>query len=232
MSERWDEAPEDEASASLITLVMAAGCSRRFGPDDKRLVRLAGAQTLLAASLAAARALSVQRLLVLRRGESPGRLGLRLDAGLDAGLGDASGEGEARDGVVADAASCHWITTSASEGGLGDSLADAFRWLSASPDHRTLAAAAVWLGDMAWIGASTCRQLARQARRDTILRPVYQGQPGHPVIFGRDLWPALCSLSGDDGAREVLKANPNACRTLAVDDPGVVMDLDEPITRA
>ncbi|MEG0245615.1 MAG: NTP transferase domain-containing protein, partial [Pseudomonas sp.] len=61
-----------------------------------------------------------------------------------------------------------------------------------------------------------------------IVLPLYQGQRGHPVIFGRAFWPALVQLQGDQGGRQIIQDNPQACVTVAVDDAGVVLDVDVP----
>ncbi len=38
-------------------------------------------------------------------------------------------------------------------------------------------------------------------------RAVYGGAPGHPVLIGRDLFPAVAELTGDQGARDLLVAH-------------------------
>jgi CTP:molybdopterin cytidylyltransferase MocA len=37
-----------------------------------------------------------------------------------------------------------------------------------------------------------------------IARAIWQGTPGHPVVFARSVWPELTELTGDRGARELL----------------------------
>ena len=61
-----------------------------------------------------------------------------------------------------------------------------------------------------------------------IANPVRNGTAGHPVIFAKAEWPEL--LSGDlaDGARSVIAAHEKDARTLAVDDDGVLIDVDTP----
>ncbi len=54
------------------------------------------------------------------------------------------------------------------------------------------------------------------------------GQPGHPVIFPRDLWPALAALTGDEGGRAVLQANKGRVRVIALPGPMAILDLDTP----
>jgi molybdenum cofactor cytidylyltransferase len=59
-----------------------------------------------------------------------------------------------------------------------------------------------------------------------IAAPMHQGRRGNPVGFGRSHLQALCRLSGDVGARALLQAHPVTC--IAVDDPGVLRDIDVP----
>ncbi|MNW20546.1 MobA-like NTP transferase domain protein [compost metagenome] len=48
------------------------------------------------------------------------------------------------------------------------------------------------------------------------------------MLFGRDFWPALARLTGDEGARSVVKANPASCVRVEVPDTGVLLDVDKP----
>ena len=58
--------------------------------------------------------------------------------------------------------------------------------------------------------------------------PRHAGQQGHPVIFGRDFWPALGQLAGDEGARAVVRAQRDCCVVVDVEDAGVLRDVDTP----
>jgi len=58
--------------------------------------------------------------------------------------------------------------------------------------------------------------------------PQHDGRQGHPVLFGRDFWAALSRLTGDEGARSVVRAHPASCIRLDVEDPGVLQDVDRP----
>ncbi|MEQ6890578.1 nucleotidyltransferase family protein [Halomonas sp. CS7] len=189
-----------------MTLVMAAGRSRRFGPADKRLARLPDGRTLLAASLEASLTLSSRRVLVVRAGESLASLGL-----------DVPGPEAPRRLVAPNA-----------DEGLGASLGDAFAWLLEEPGLGDVEAAAVWLGDMPAIAPATCRRLAAAAAPGRIVRPSHDGRPGHPVLFGRAFWPRLATLAGEQGARGVIAAHPRACREIEVEDGGVHRDVDTP----
>jgi len=54
------------------------------------------------------------------------------------------------------------------------------------------------------------------------------GQPGHPAIFPRDLWPALCQLTGDTGGRSVLNTNQGRVRVIPLPGQMALIDLDTP----
>jgi len=84
---------------------------------------------------------------------------------------------------------------------------------------------AILLADMPCIKPLTLQQLATTWTAHEITLPTYQGQIGHPVIFSRNWYDALCALQGDRGARGLLQNNPAAYR-LATDDAGVCFDID------
>jgi molybdenum cofactor cytidylyltransferase len=108
--------------------------------------------------------------------------------------------------------------------GMGDNLAVGAR--------ATLAARGwvVALADMPWIGADTVRRVAMAVSEDehAIATPVFQGQRGHPVAFGTLYGAALSALTGDQGARELLRAHAGQVRAIEVDDAGVLADIDTP----
>ncbi|NQA49427.1 nucleotidyltransferase family protein, partial [Pseudomonas aeruginosa] len=108
--------------------------------------------------------------------------------------------------------------------GMGHSLAAGVAAARNSPAR----AIAVLLGDMPWIAADTLERLAAMATPEAIVFPLYDGQRGHPVLFGRAFWDALAQLDGDQGARRVLQAHRPAWREVPCDDPGVLRDVDTP----
>lgn len=188
-------------NGKVMALVMAAGLSRRFG-GDKRCTRLAEGRSLLQATIALAQASFDETWVVLRNEDAP----------VELGLADTE----------------NVIRAPVNDIGLGTSLAAAYQTLKASQEEKNVIAAAVMLADMPWVAPATCRRLAEQAHPERILRPRHAGQLGHPVIFGRAFWPELGQLSGDQGARYVVKRNASACKIIDVDDPGILLDVDTP----
>jgi len=189
-----------------LGLVMAAGFSRRFGGEDKRTAPLATGGTLLARTLArllpAFTPASGECLLavVIRPGDCPSALGIPVQ--------------------------CPILRAPNAGHGLGASIADAMRGIREMPLIDTVDSIAILLGDMPAIRAQTLSDLIHFSRVDTIVRPYYRGQPGHPVIFGRKFWPQLRTVTGEQGARQVVNAHASGVLAVAVDDPGILLDVD------
>ena len=182
---------------TVVALVLAAGCSRRFG-GDKRRAPLADGRSLLAHSVERALAVFDDVRVVLREGETAQALGLP--------------------------AGCQVIPSPDTALGMGHSLAAGVASLQEGNAH----AVAILLGDMPWILPDTLRRMVQAASASSILLPVHEGRQGHPVVFGRAFWPELECLHGDEGARAVVRAHPDCCVALEVDDAGVLRDVDTP----
>lgn len=190
------------SSSTVVALVMAAGYSRRFGEADKRCATLTDGRPLLAASVAnAAQAFPLLRVAI-REDDDASLLGLADNTPL--------------------------IRLGQAHLGLGASLAEAVASLSHDARLNSVEAVAVLLGDMPWIQQETLLSLQRLASRDTILRPCFDGKPGHPVIFGRTFWPALATLDGHTGAKEIIRDNASHYHEHHVQDAGTLIDIDVP----
>lgn len=65
------------------------------------------------------------------------------------------------------------------------------------------------LGDQPEVGPDVIDALiaAHAAAGGRIIRPRYGGRPGNPVLFARSLFPALARITGDNGARSVIRAH-------------------------
>jgi molybdenum cofactor cytidylyltransferase len=87
----------------------------------------------------------------------------------------------------------------------------------------------VFLGDMPRIPAAVLPQLADAlAAGAPATAPTFEGQRGHPVLFGRDLFPQLLPLTGDEGARTVLRSLGPGLALVECPDAGVLFDVDQP----
>lgn len=92
----------------------------------------------------------------------------------------------------------------------------------------------VFLGDMPRVPPAVLPRLAEalagEAAGVEVLAaaPVFDGQRGHPVLFGRALFPGLLALTGDEGARNVLRGLGPALAMVPAPDDGVLFDVDTP----
>lgn len=186
----------------VVALIMAAGYSRRYGEADKRQERLADGRTLLATTVARTEQAFSQVRVAIREEDDAFQLGL--------------------------AASTPLIRLRQAHLGLGASLAEAVAALGGDCRLNDSKAVAVLLGDMPRIHPATLRALQQQATRDTIWRPRYGEQPGHPVLFGRAFWPELAHLRGETGAKSLIQRHPSHYHTYDVDDAGTLFDIDTP----
>lgn len=61
-----------------------------------------------------------------------------------------------------------------------------------------------------------------------VVLPTHLGKRGHPVIFSSKLFPELLSAPHDTGARFVVHNHGAEILEVAVDDPGILMNIDTP----
>lgn len=87
-------------------------------------------------------------------------------------------------------------------------------------------------GDMPDLETEDIQHLIK-AFRDNFCRTLHRattedGVPGHPVLFPADCFPALQQLTGDEGARQVVRANKNRLRLVKLPGDRALIDLDTP----
>ena len=123
-----------------------------------------------------------------------------------------------RDWLSAHAADCEVLAVETR--GLGHSLAQAVAHVPAARGWL------VALADMPYVRPRTLREIAAAIREDKLVVPTYNGSPGHPRGIGSAHRDALLQLDGDRGAQALFGTHP--VLELAVDDPGVLQDIDHP----
>ena len=181
-------------------LILAGGFGRRFG-GDKRRWRLADGRTLLETTLDCYRGLFEPLIVVLRPEDRDWAAGLT---------------------------GCEKLFAANARLGMGHSLAAGAETLGGFAEQpKAPNAVFVALGDMPWVKKATLQAL-RQAMHsaETIVRPTHLGAPGHPVGFGCAYFRDLRGLTGDLGAKALLSRHADKILSLAVNDPGVLQDLD------
>ena len=83
------------------------------------------------------------------------------------------------------------------------------------------------LADMPWIKSETIASLTKGLQEGaSIVVPEYEGQRGNPVGFSSTWKDALCSLSGDKGARDLIMSHASEVIRISVIDDGVLRDVD------
>jgi molybdenum cofactor cytidylyltransferase len=109
--------------------------------------------------------------------------------------------------------------------GLASSLRCAMFQLAAP-----IEAALVQLADMPWITAAHIDRLieAFDPEQPAIVLPVRGGRRGHPVLWPRRFFAAICDLSGDVGARELLVRHASEVRAVPFDTDAIFEDIDTP----
>lgn len=118
-------------------------------------------------------------------------------------------------------AGCELVINADADQGMGTSLALGVK---------TTCAASGWivaLADMPAIATGTINSVAAALNLGhSTVAPYFEAQRGHPVGFARSLFDELAALTGDLGAKHVLKRHPP--HLIHVDDPGVLLDFDTP----
>jgi molybdenum cofactor cytidylyltransferase len=173
--------------ANIALAVLAAGSSSRLG-QPKQLLDVDG-QPLLARTLEAGRRSAlVPKLLIL---------------------------GHAADQIRSQVTTRDYqvIDNPHAQTGQASSLIAALHALPDETDGVIIA-----LGDQPLIPPGLLDRLAMafDTQADVAVRPQYADGPGNPLLLGRALFAELCKLSGDVGAREVLRAD--AARVRAIEE--------------
>lgn len=183
----------------IAALLLAAGQSRRMGPVNKLLADIDGAPMVrrVAETLAASAA---ERPVVVT-GHEAARVRAALD-GLDVGFAHNPDYAQ----------------------GLSTSLRRGLAALGGGVDG-----ALVCLGDMPAVRAADIdRAIAAfdPGEGRAIVVPTARGKRGNPVLWGARFFPQMAAVSGDVGARHLIGENAEWVCEVAVDDDGVLRDID------
>ena len=107
--------------------------------------------------------------------------------------------------------------------GMGQSLAWAIR---ATPLAKAWVIA---LADMPWIEIATNQRIAAALERGAeLVAASHQGVRGHPVGFSRRYYGELAALSGDEGAKSLVRRHERALQLIETNDAGISRDVDTP----
>ena len=189
--------------AAPVGILLAAGRGRRFDPQglrNKLLQPLAGPDPVVVVSARTLLAAVSHVVAVVPPG--------------DGGVGETLA-----------ALGCDVTVCPDADSGMAASLTHAIRHsLGMAPRPQAWLVA---LGDMPFVEVSTVRALADALVAGAgIAAPVMDGRRGNPVGFGALHVDALLALSGDEGARRLLRTCP--VTEVPVRDPGIFRDIDTP----
>lgn len=181
----------------IAGVVLAAGMSRRLG-RPKQLLHL-GDRTVIEHVVARARASVLDEIIVV--------IGARAD--------------DVRRVLVDDAVQV--VMNERFADGQGTSLAAGIRALGDDVD-----AAVILLGDQPGISSPVINGIvaARRTAGASIVMAEYGDELGHPVLFGREHFPALMALEGDHGGRDIIRRHTADVLTVPADDDTVPADID------
>ena len=182
----------------IWAILLAAGQGRRFGGDKLAAPMPDGTPMVVAAARQLMKALPDSTLAVIR-------------------------PGAAEIAALLHAEGVRVIACQEAALGMGHSLS---RGIAATPHADGWMVA---LGDMPLIDSSTVHVLAARLKAGALLAtPCHRGRGGHPVAFARALRSELLHTCGDTGARDVLRRHARHLHRVAVDDPGIHIDIDTP----
>ena len=107
------------------------------------------------------------------------------------------------------------------DNGMGHSLALGIAAL------KPCEAAFVVLADMPLVAPALYREMAAALPGHDIVVPVHNGQNGHPVLFAANCFDDLRQLSGDHGARDLLRSGRYRARRIET-GAFILADIDTP----
>lgn len=186
----------------MIGILLAAGFSRRFGAADKLLQILPDGRPI---AVAAAENLikAIPLTIAVLRPENTALANLLENAGLKI------------------------VFCSSQETEMADSLSAAVRYSAQFSESSV--GFVIALADMPYIKPDTIEAIAHATNAGAaIVAPIYQGKRGHPVGFCAKFRNELEQLTGDEGARAILKRHADQIELLECNDPGVLADIDTP----
>ena len=186
----------------LVGLVLAAGQSRRFPGRNKLLVEVDGAPLLL-------RTVSVL--------QKAGLQDIRCISGADH---------EVMSPLLA-AAGAQCIQNSRFAEGMGASLAFGARSIEPEATGGIL----VCLADLPFLSVESVGKVIQAFRAhacERIAQPIHDGRAGHPLLFPTRCVEELRALSGDVGAKAILRRESANLIRVEVESPGIYLDMDTP----
>ena len=190
-----------QIEAKVAGIILAAGASRRMGSLNKLLAFIAG-KPLVRYAVEAFVATSLSPIIVV--------------IGYEADKVAAALEGLPVQLVVnPDHAAGQGSSVGAGVEAIGDKITDVM----------------IGLGDMPLLPSTLLDSLihthiGHEGHVRNITIPVFEGQRGNPVLWGKTFFPELITLASDRGGRQLLNDHKAAQHLVACDHSSVLRDVD------
>ncbi len=194
----------DRVSPPTVGIVLSGGASQRWQGAPKALLRIGGTPALRII-LARLRAAGIRRLVVV--------------VGPDGGAIRAGSTGP---GTVAGVS---WRTNPDRASGAAGSLRAGL--IGIPPEARIV----LWPVDHPLVAPGTLPRLLAAAAADAgaaWVQPEYRGRGGHPVVLSPAAWGRAAGLPSGASLRSLRDSLGAAVRRVAVEDPGVTVNLNTP----
>jgi molybdenum cofactor cytidylyltransferase len=188
----------------ISAVILAAGAGTRFG-GTKQVVEVRG-KPLVQHAVDAATEAGVDEIVVVL-GHDADRVKARLEL---PSMG-------------------RWVVNHAHTSGMASSLAMGLGAVDPSSE-----AAVILMADQSGLTDQHVRALvdAFEARRSPIVRLRFRTGPG-PALLGREIWPDVSALEGDEGARSLMESRPELVEDVDMSgDAPVDVDTPEDLERA
>ncbi len=191
----------EKLSRKIAAIILAAGRSSRFGLRNKLLESIAGVPVVRRVAVAALA--SGARPVIAVTGSEAARVAGAL-AGLEVGT----------------------VFNEDHEQGLSSSLRAGLHALPQVCDG-----ALILLGDMPAIGEAELKALISAfvaQGADGVCVPVRHGRRGNPVLWGARFFAEMAALSGDAGAKELLRRHADQVTEVEMGTGAIFADIDAP----
>ena len=76
----------------------------------------------------------------------------------------------------------------------------------------------ICLGDMPMVSPDIYNQLIESKDKKEIIIPTYKGKQGNPVLFNKSMKEKIMNITGDFGAKKILKLNKDQILNLEIND--------------
>ena len=188
---------------NIAFLLLAAGASNRMG-QPKQLLKIKGTQTLLEHTLHTAKASNCHSVVVVL-----GANVLRIKKVLARG-----------NSPITTVFNKDW------EQGMGSSLRTGLQYLV--EENPKIDAVIISVCDQPYLTPTIINQLIQTYREGDfpIVSSDYGVRLGVPALLDRQFFPQLLALKADEGARKIIRSNPDLVAT--IDFPKGAIDLDTP----